>query len=262
MRRHAPLHQHRIDRHDLTEPRLPSGHTPRHFIQEITVSIWLTILAIVSLSIAGLCAAWIALDIVRGRRQHMAIMNVVWPVTALYSGPLGLWAYYRIGRARSTRQHSSDHDKERQAPFAQSVVLAASHCGSGCTLGDIAAESLLLLVPFTLFGSALLTGWTMDYLFAFAIGIAFQYFTIKPMTDKSPLQALGAAVKADTLSLTAWQVGMYGWMAIATFLIFKHPLDKSGPVFWFMMQLAMLAGFATACPVNAWLIKAGIKERM
>jgi len=31
-----------------------------------------------------------------------------------------------------------------------------------------------------------------------------------------------AAAKADFLSLTAWQVGMYGWMAIATFLVFGH----------------------------------------
>jgi hypothetical protein len=29
-----------------------------------------------------------------------------------------------------------------------------------------------------------------------------------------------------------------------------------------MMQIAMLAGFATAFPVNAWLLRAGIKEAM
>jgi hypothetical protein len=29
---------------------------------------------------------------------------------------------------------------------------------------------------------------------------------------------------------------MYGWMAIAVFLIFGHELEKTDPVFWFMMQ--------------------------
>ena len=29
-----------------------------------------------------------------------------------------------------------------------------------------------------------------------------------------------------------------------------------------MMQIAMLCGFATSYPVNWWLIRAGIKERM
>ena len=33
---------------------------------------------------------------------------------------------------------------------------------------------------------------------------------------------------------------MYGWMAVATFAIFGHELPKNGPVFWFMMQIAML----------------------
>jgi len=62
--------------------------------------------------------------------------------------------------------------------------------------------------------------------------------------------------------LTAWQVGMYGWMAIATFLIFGHEIEKTNPVFWFMMQIAMLIGFLTAYPVNWWLLRAGLKEKM
>jgi hypothetical protein len=82
------------------------------------------------------------------------------------------------------------------------------------------------------------------------------------MSDAPPGRVLREAVKADALSLTSWLVGMYGWMAIAIFGLFDGHLDKTGPVFWFMMQLAMLAGFATAAPVNAWLIHRGIKERM
>jgi len=97
---------------------------------------------------------------------------------------------------------------------------------------------------------------------AFLIGITFQYHTIKPMQQLSPARGIVAALKADTLSLTAWQVGMYGWMAIATFAIFGTELDSGKPVFWFMMQIAMLAGFLTSYPVNAWLVRAGIKERM
>lgn len=221
---------------------------------------WLITLSIVSLALAVACALAIAADIAAGRRQPMAIMNLVWPITALYAGPLGLWAYWRLGRVP---KHGTDGDQAHgDRPFAHSVMLAATHCGSGCTLGDLSAEALLLAVPFTLFGSELLTGWTLDFVFAFVIGIAFQYFTIRPMGELSPREALVAALKADTLSLCAWQVGMYGWMAIATFGLFHGQLDKSGPVFWFMMQLAMLAGFATACPVNAWLLRRGIKEAM
>ena len=82
------------------------------------------------------------------------------------------------------------------------------------------------------------------------------------MKNLSPGKGIIEAFKADTLSLTAWQIGMYGWMAIATFAIFGQELEKTGPVFWFMMQIAMLAGFLTSYPVNWWLLKMGIKEKM
>ena len=63
---------------------------------------WLTVLAWISLASAFVCAGLVAADIfVRGYRQHVWIMNVVWPVTALYSGPLGLLAYRRWGRLNS-----------------------------------------------------------------------------------------------------------------------------------------------------------------
>lgn len=229
---------------------------------------WLTILAIGSLVLAGLCALIIVIDIFRGHRQHMWIMNIVWPVTALYSGPFGLWAYFAIGRLSTQRkmQEAQKHDAQPPAlskPFWQSVGLAATHCGSGCTLGDLLSEGVILsFFPFTLFGHRIFAAWIVDYVLAFLIGIAFQYFTITPMKHLSPGKGLLAALKADSLSLSAWQIGMYGWMAIATFVIFGHELNKSDPVFWFIMQIAMLAGFATSYPVNWWLVKTGIKEKM
>jgi len=73
---------------------------------------------------------------------------------------------------------------------------------------------------------------------------------------------LKQALKADTLSLTAWQVGMYGWMAVATLVIFGREISKASPVFWFMMQIAMFFGFATSYPVNWLLLKRGVKEAM
>jgi len=209
-------------------------------------------IAWLSLGAGILCAVLIAVDIARGHRQRMWIMNVVWPITALYAGPLALWAWLRVGRA-STREGK---------PQWQSVALAASHCGSGCTLGDLIAEWFVFFVPLTLFGHAIFATWVLDYVAAFVLGIAFQYFTIKPMQGLSPGQGLVAALKADTASLTAWQVGMYGWMAIVVFVIFGHELEKTDPVFWFMMQIAMLGGFLTSYPVNWWLIRIGVKESM
>ena len=144
-------------------------------------------------------------------------------------------------------------------------VLAAkstTHCGSGCTLGDLVAEWLILLLPISIFGRKLFGARIYDYVLAFAFGILFQYFTIKPMKHLSRSEGFKAAFKADSLSLTAWQVGMYGWMAMATFVIFKRELHQTSVVFWFMMQLGMICGFLTSYPINWLLLKKGVKEKM
>ncbi|MEO7039407.1 MAG: DUF4396 domain-containing protein [Gemmatimonadaceae bacterium] len=222
-----------------------------------TVPSWLQLLSTISLALALVSAAVIAVDEATGHAQRMWIMNVVWPVTGLWAGPLALFAYYRIGRAPAIAAG------KMKKPFWQSVCIGALHCGSGCTLADLIVEWSVLAFPVTLFGSIVFGSWAVDFLVAFALGIAFQYFTIAPMKHLAPREGLVAALKADTLSLSAWQLGMYGWMAIALFVIFTpDTLSKTQPAFWFMMQLAMIAGFLTSYPVNWWLLRKGIKEAM
>lgn len=70
-------------------------------------------------------------------------------------------------------------------------------------------------------------------------------------------------MKADTLSLTAFEVGLFGWMITTQLVLFPvHHLHPDDVVFWFFMQLGMILGFGTAYPVNWGLVQAGIKERM
>lgn len=200
----------------------------------------------------------------------MWIMDFVWPITALWAGPLGLWAYFQLGRRKSNAPHKPEHLSGHHSPDWRATTVGALHCGAGCTLGDLLAESFMAYAvgamlfgwSWKLFGHRIFAAWIVDYVAAFAFGILFQYFTIKPMKKLKPAEGLVAALKADTLSLSAWQIGMYGWMAVATFGIFGHELEKSDPVFWFMMQIAMLAGFITSLPVNWWLLRTSIKEPM
>lgn len=228
---------------------------------------WLNLVAVFSLCLAALSSLIMVVDILRGNKQHMWIMNLVWPITGLYGSLFALLAYFRVGRLSTHRammaaKKSAEMPPAQQKPFWQACGVAATHCGSGCTLGDIVAEWLLVAFPLVIFGRKLYGGWLVDYLFAFLLGIAFQYFTIVPMKKLPRGEGLWAAVKADALSLTSWQLGMYGWMALAVFVIFGREIPKTDPVFWFMMQIAMWFGFLTSYPVNWWLLKRGIKEKM
>lgn len=226
-------------------------------------ALWLTALAWFSLGVAFLSAALILGDIyLRGYRQKMWIMEAVWPVTALYVGPLAWWAYARWGRPQTSRWQAI-HGEPPEKSFAASVSVGVSHCGAGCTLGDIIGGWIVFVGAFEIAGMALWPEYIADYTLAFSLGIAFQYFSIAPMRGLGVRDGIVAALKADTLSLTAFEVGLFGWMALVQFVFFPggrlHPDD---PVYWFLMQIGMLLGFLTSYPVNIWLLKAGIKEAM
>jgi hypothetical protein len=240
---------------------------------------WLHSLSITFLLLGLLCAVVIAADLMR-HRQHMWIMNVVWPVTALFGTVWIVWQYFTYGRlaeevrAKAAMDRDEAMPSKKLTPFPVMVANGALHCGSGCTLGDIVAEWLVFLVPViavwfgygSLFGDKIFAVWIVDYLFAYAFGIVFQYFTITPMRNLSFIDGIWAAIKADTLSLSAWQVGMYGFMGFAYFYLFGSllgvKLEPNRIEFWFMMQLAMICGFLTSYPINWWLIRTGLKEKM
>ena len=242
-------------------------------------------------------AAVIAADL-RTCRQPMRIMNSVWILTGLWAGFFGLWAYYAFGRVKRCSLDEKERRTEGTAsggknggnagaggmdmpgmdmhgmrmeemamparPRWQSAVLSTLHCGAGCTLADLVGEWFLFFVPVAIGGSMIAGSWVFDYILALVFGIGFQYAAIRGMEPKTPRgEIVRRAAKADILSLTAWQAGMYGWMAVVIFALNGDAtLPRTSFQFWFMMQIAMACGFLAALPVNAGLIRAGIKKGM
>jgi hypothetical protein len=229
------------------------------------MSDWLIDLAWIALAVAFASTAIIAVDLfARGYRQKMTVMEWVWPVSGLYFGPVAVWAYWRWGRPSSGKwlaERGLDTPPAKRPWAATSVGV--SHCGAGCTLGDIIAEFVIFALGLSIAGQAVLAEYVGDYILAIAFGLAFQYFAIAPMRGLNFRKGIVAAAKADLLSLSAFEVGLFGWMALMAFVFFRAPhLHPDSPVYWFLMQVGMVIGFATAWPVNSWLIRRGIKEAM
>lgn len=235
---------------------------------------WLHLLAQISLGI-GLASALVITADQLARPQPMRVMNLVWPLCALYGGLLWLWFYFRWERAMPRGDaHRPSQNSSEGKPFWVMTATSASHCGAGCTLGDLLAEWLVFFWPAlaiafgwkSVFAEKIYATWLIDFIFAFVLGIGFQYYTIAPMRKLAPKRGLIEALKADTATITAWQVGMYGFMALAQFgwaaRAYGAVATVDQPEFWFMMQIAMLCGFVTSYPVNWLLLKAGIKEKM
>ena len=240
---------------------------------------WLHVLSIAALALGIACALELAIDVAR-HPQQMWIMNLVWPLTALFGTFFAVHAYFKYGRlaTRGAVLHAQKEGRPppnlTHTPFPAMVAKGTTHCGAGCALADIVAEWLVFFVPgvavifgwHSVFSHLVIATWVADYAFAFVFGIAFQYFTIAPMRGLGLGAGIWAALKADFLSLTAWQIGMYTFMAFAIFYlfgtVFETKLTAGSVEFWFMMQIAMIFGFLISYPVNWWLIESGIKERM
>lgn len=255
----------------------------------------LRLLAEFYISICLLSCAHILVDQCRRPLPKMKIMLWVWPITALWAGIFGIWAYRTMGRqehhaltvaaAHNERKHIPHNSIinetfDREDPSQQSmptmmgmpsssphsihwetITKGTLHCGSGCTLADSIGPWLFRLAPFFLFGSIVYGEWLVEYVLALIFGVFFQYAALASMITERGLRLWWKAFTIDFLSLTAWQLGMYGWMAIVVFLLLG-PLSPKDPIFWFMMQIGMFCGFLTSYPMNWLLIRNGIKSVM
>jgi ABC-type antimicrobial peptide transport system permease subunit len=105
---------------------------------------------------------------------------------------------------------------------------------------------------------------SLSFGLALALGILFQYFAIAPMRGLGVKAGLTAAAKADFISLSCFEIGLFGWMALMAFVFFRapHHLMPSSAGYWFLMQIGMIIGFFTSWPANVWLVNRGIKVPM
>jgi len=234
---------------------------------------WLEILAIAFLALSFLCTVLI-IAMLFYQPQRMAVMNVVWPVTALYWGPVAPWALWDMGAppvSPAKRRHQQEIVQRRKAagesqkrpakPFWKQVFVGVTHCGAGCTLGDIIGEWLVHAFGWQWFGNRLYAEFIIDFALAYSLGLVFQYLTITPMRGLGPIKGIIAAAKADTISIIAFEIGLFGWMALNSFILFPGESVASWN-HWFQMQVGMIIGFFTSYPANWFLLRAGLKEAM
>ncbi len=222
------------------------------------IPVWLTAVSWVFVGLALLCAVAILYDVYgRGYRQRVRVMEAVWPITALYFGPLALLLYYRWGRPRSERWQK-EHGSSPEKSLPAAAATGGTPGGAASAIGHVVGVPLVVLSGLTIAGEAL---WVMILLIAVIATVllfAFEYFfSTVPVRGLPPGQGLGVALLIAFVTVLAFDVGMGGWMLVMHFLLFMPPLTDV--TFLFLMQVGLILGFLTGYPAVLWLVRRGTK---
>ncbi|MBN9887540.1 DUF4396 domain-containing protein [Salipiger abyssi] len=195
--------------------------------------------------------AWAALMIpsefvllrdLKTKNSHlMSLMKLVWALTVLYSGPLGLLIYWTCGRKEIPEDN-----------LARRAFRSVAHCYSGCGLGEIIG--VVLAVGLLRLG----TGATAAITFAFAYAVGFA-LTFGPLIQDgvSKRRALKDTFMAETPSILVMEI-----VAIAVDLTLAGNAGMGDIRFWASLIVSLTCGLVAAYPVNVLLLHFGVKEGM
>ncbi|MTD46325.1 DUF4396 domain-containing protein [Conexibacter sp. W3-3-2] len=206
---------------------------------------WLTTLSWMWIVAAVVSSGFIVRDIRNGHRQSAKAMEYVWPLAALYLGPLAWPVYQRFGR-------STD-----QSPAAD-AVRSGLPGGVSSGLAHIVAVPFVVATGLTLFG---LDMWAMVAIITvLATGgiFLFEYVFFTKRDLRVPgFAGVRPALMIAVIAVVAFDVGMLGWMLI---LHHTENMPAAGDIrFTFLMQIGLVLGTLTALPAMRLLIARGIK---
>jgi hypothetical protein len=219
---------------------------------------WLTALSWAYLGLAFLCAAVILYDVYgRGYRQRVRVMEAVWPITALYFGPLALLLYYRWGRLQSEKWRK-EYGSAPEKSLPAAAATGGTPGGAASAIGHVLGVPLVVLSGLTIAGQALWMMILVIAVIATALLFVFEYFFSTVPTRGLPSgKGLGVALLIALVMVLAFDVGMGGWMLVMHFLLFMPPLTDV--TFLFLMQIGLILGFLTGYPAVWWLVRRGTK---
>lgn len=225
---------------------------------EMSIPGWLTPVSWFFVALAALSAVVILVDIAfRGYRQRVGAMNAIWPMTALYLGPLAVWAYYRWGRPSSPKWQG-EHRKTPQKALSAAALTGGTPGGAASTIGHFIGVPLILLTGITIAGLDLWAMIAAVAIIATAVLFAYEFFfSTVPARGLSGAQGLVVAAFIAFATVLAFDVGMGGWMLFLAFGWVMPPVTDV--TFYFLMQIGLTLGFLTGYPMVRLLVQRGVK---
>lgn len=209
---------------------------------DIFVHAWL-VLAILS-------AAYVAWDQFTGNPEP-AVMKWGFVLVTLYMGPIGLLLYVMADKEPRPGEH-----EEFIKPLWKQGVGSTVHCVAGDATGIIVAAVVVAVVGLPMWQDLII-----EYVAGFLFGLLiFQALFMRKTMGGTYLENVRRSFLPELISMNCMMAGMAPVMVVLMMGRDMRAMWPGEPLFWMVMSLGVIAGFAIAYPVNVWMVARGMKH--
>lgn len=202
------------------------------------------------LALALLSAAYVAVDQFRNNPEA-AVMKWGFVLVTLYMGPIGLLLYVLADKEPAPGTH-----ERFIAPRWKQAIGSTVHCVAGDATGIILAAMTTALLGLPMWAD-LLVEYASGFLFGLLI---FQALFMRAIMGGSYRDNVRRSFLPELLSMNLMMAGM---APVMTFMMMGRDMRAmwpGEPLFWFVMSMGVIAGFALAYPINVWLVAKEMKH--
>ncbi|MES3028402.1 MAG: DUF4396 domain-containing protein [Pseudomonadota bacterium] len=200
--------------------------------------------------LAAASTLYVGIDQYRNNPEPM-VMKWGFILVTLYMGPIGLLLYVLADK----EPRPGEHERFIQ-PLWKQGVGSTIHCVAGDATGIILAAAITAAL-----GLPMWLDLIIEYLAGFAFGLfVFQALFMKSMMGGSYWENVRRSFLPEFISMNFMMAGM---APVMSFLMMGRDMRAMVPtelLFWGVMSIGVIAGFAMAYPWNVWLVKRALKH--
>jgi manganese oxidase len=194
--------------------------------------------------------AYVAFDQFRNNPEP-TVMKWGFILVTLYMGPIGLLLYVLADKEPQPGEH-----EEFVKPLWKQGAGSTIHCVAGDATGIILAAAITATL-----GLPMWLDLIIEYLAGFAFGLfIFQSLFMKSVMGGSYLDNVRKSFLPELISMNFMMAGM---APVMSFLMMGRDMRAMVPtelLFWGVMSVGVIAGFAMAYPWNVWLVAQALKH--
>lgn len=203
------------------------------------------------LALALLSTLYVAYDQFLGGNPEPAVMKWGFVLVTLYMGPLGLLLYVMADKEPKPGSH-----EVFVRPLWKQGVGSTVHCVAGDATGIIVAAAVTATL-----GLPMGLDIIVEYVAGFAFGLfIFQALFMKTVMGGSYWENVRRTFVPEWLSMNLMMAGMIPVMVFLMMSRDMRAMQPEEPLFWVVMSLGIIAGFAVTYPINVWLVSRGLKH--